>query len=412
MRFFFAASVGLTVLIHAPAVAQPATETTPAPAVSADTLAPVSMPLTPVMPESILTGTSTLRSAPSPLTNAQIVELVEARFNASTIIAAMQVNETAFDVSPPALIALKGEGVPDRVMEAMLKLEAEKRAALATPQHPTAAQTSPSETVADAELPAATIEALAAALRQLEDNDEAPEPSAAAAELSLPDVSEHPERTSAPRAWYVSDGERVLLDAATAEVAVTDTKGRGGNALTALRGIGERALAFATPVLGIASDLEINGLFRNSDPKMTAVWALPGSTARRGLGAGVEIEIDFNNIPGVNPDDYRPHVVELVPTQDNYRLVGAARARLSELDDGMPQDPVIEERVASTLAANGRGHYTLKLDTGLPAGEYAIVLRPTNRPRGRRDEDTSLGALVGAGGSDILYITWPFSIRG
>ena len=47
---------------------------------------------------------------PSALSNAQIVEMVDARFSTSTIVAAMQVNETAFDVSPRALIALKGAG--------------------------------------------------------------------------------------------------------------------------------------------------------------------------------------------------------------------------------------------------------------------------------------------------------------
>ena len=250
-----------------------------------------------------------------------------------------------------------------------------------------------------------TIALLSEALKQL-----AEQPPAETQEASPP-VPAPATPTPGPHAWVASHAERLALEPQTAEVAVTDDKSRGGNALSALRGLGERALAFATPALGIGNDLELDGLFRNSDPKMTAVWALPGLSAARKLAPDAEIEVEFNNIPGVNPEDYRPKIVELVPTRDNYRLVGAARARLSEFDDGLPAEPIIEEPVGSEIQSLGRGRYRIKLPRDLPNGEYALVLRPVERPRSRRDEETSLSALMGARGGDILYVTWDFAIR-
>ena len=47
----------------------------------------------------------------------------------------------------------------------------------------------------------------------------------------------------------------------------------------------------------------------------TAVWALPGAAAGRQLVSRAELEIEFAGIPGVNPEDYRPVVVQLVPTE-------------------------------------------------------------------------------------------------
>jgi hypothetical protein len=46
-------------------------------------------------------------------------------------------------------------------------------------------------------------------------------------------------------------------------------------------------------------------------------------------------------------------------------------------------------------------------------GEYALVLRPVvTSERGRKQsEDSSLGELMGGGASQVLYLTWDFSIR-
>jgi hypothetical protein len=48
----------------------------------------------------------------------------------------------------------------------------------------------------------------------------------------------------------------------------------------------------------------------------------------------------------------------------------------------------------------------------LGPGEYALVLRPISESRRerRRSDEASLGELLGGSTSQILYLTWEFSI--
>ncbi|HEX6639891.1 MAG TPA: hypothetical protein VF215_02200 [Thermoanaerobaculia bacterium] len=60
----------------------------------------------------------------STLGNADVVKLVKAGLSAETIEAKIASSETAFDTSTDALVALAGEGVPDRVIRAMIEQRA------------------------------------------------------------------------------------------------------------------------------------------------------------------------------------------------------------------------------------------------------------------------------------------------
>src|SRR5690606_22618322 len=119
-------------------------------------------------------------------------------------------------------------------------------------------------------------------------------------------------------------------------------------------------------------------------------------------------EIEYARIPGVNPDAYAPAVVRLVPTSDNYRLVAAAKTKGTP-QTSMPTGPILEELQLAELARLGRGHYRITTPE-LGAGEYALVLRPIEKPeRKRRKSDPSLGELLG-GTTQILYLTWDFAV--
>ena len=56
----------------------------------------------------------------SALTNADVVKLVKAGLSPETIEAKIAASETNFDTSTDALVALANEGVPDRVIRAMV----------------------------------------------------------------------------------------------------------------------------------------------------------------------------------------------------------------------------------------------------------------------------------------------------
>jgi hypothetical protein len=58
------------------------------------------------------------------LTNADVLNMSKQGFDASLIVKDIESNPTDFDVSPQALIDLKGAGVPQSVMEAMLAAHA------------------------------------------------------------------------------------------------------------------------------------------------------------------------------------------------------------------------------------------------------------------------------------------------
>jgi hypothetical protein len=332
-------------------------------------------------------------ATPAGVGNDDVRAMVAAEFSDSTIIAVMAANSVTFDVSPRALVELKSAGVSESVIEAMLAAEAEKKRAAELD----AASDAPTETAASQEFAklsemierlAAQQEAAAAARRQ-------PEPPASHADPS-------------PRVWMLSVAERNAIAPTIAQVAFAGGSKRGGRFKT-LQGLAGQALAFANPaVSGIATTL--GSLFR-PDEERTAVWALAATSSTRVLSADPVFEIEFAHIPGVDPDRYQPAIVQLVPTNDNYRLVAAAETDGANTG-ALPRGPIIEELIATEHTRLARGHYQVAPKAALGPGEYALVLRPvaqSARAR-RRSSEASLGELMGGGMTQILYLTWEFSI--
>ncbi|MGO8788866.1 MAG: hypothetical protein ACLQVL_15990 [Terriglobia bacterium] len=66
-----------------------------------------------------------------PITNDDVVNMVKAGLAESTIVLAIHHSSAAFDTSPQALISLQSQGVPQRVLDAMLTAGSER------PTHPT-----------------------------------------------------------------------------------------------------------------------------------------------------------------------------------------------------------------------------------------------------------------------------------
>jgi hypothetical protein len=202
--------------------------------------------------------------------------------------------------------------------------------------------------------------------------------------------------------------ERVALAPTIAQVAFAGGSGRRGERFKSLQGLAGQALAFANPaVSGIATTL--GSLFR-PDEERTAVWALAATQSARVLDVPPVFEVDFAHIPGVDPDRYQPAIVQLVPTNDNYRLVAAAETDGANTG-ALPRGPIIEEAVATESTRLGRGQYRVAPKAQLGPGEYALVLRPIPESgRRRRNSEASLGELLGGSTSQILYLTWDFSI--
>ena len=325
--------------------------------------------------------------------NSDVHAMVEAEFSDSTIISVIGANDVDFDVSPRALVALKRAGVSEPVIEAMLAADAEKKR-VGEPVVAVAAAP-PQASVEYAKL-TEMIEQLAARQEAAEKARRAPEPPASRADPT-------------PRVWLVSDGDRAAIAPTIAQVAFAGGGSRRGERVKSLQGLAGQALSFVNPAVGgLATTL--GSLFR-PDEERTAVWALAATQSSRVLDVSPVFEIDYAHIPGVDPERYQPAIVQLVPTSDNYRLVAAAETDGANAH-ALPSGPIIEESVATESTRLGRGQYRVAPKTALGPGEYALVLRPiaeTRRER-RRNSEASLGELLGGSTSQILYLTWDFSI--
>ncbi len=342
-------------------------------------------------------ATSRADDAPSASGNDDVIAMTNAGLSESTILAAISANDMRFDVSPPALIGLKSAGVSEHVIDAMLASEtARKKAA-------TQASKSTPQTAAAAAAQSAEFVRLSSMIERL-----ATQQDAATAAQRAPEPP--PSADPAPRAWILSEGDRMPLSPTIAQVALTDDK--TGDRIKTLQSLAGTALVFVNPAVGgIATT--IGGLFHSDNKKRTAIWALAGTAAARELRSQPVFEVEFGQIPGVDPDEYQPAIVRLVPTKDNYRLVAAAKTDRTKAT-AMPDGPIIEEPVVTRLQQLGRGRYRATVDGMLPAGEYALVLRPVekdNRGRHRRRRtEGSLGDLFGGVVGQILYFTWDFAV--
>jgi hypothetical protein len=240
------------------------------------------------------------------------------------------------------------------------------------------------------------IEQLAARQEAAEKARRAPEPPASRADPT-------------PRVWLVGGDDRAAIAPTIAQVAFAGGNSRRGERIKSLQGLAGQALSFVNPAVGgLATTL--GSLFR-PDEERTAVWALAATQSSRVLDVAPVFEIDYAHIPGVDPERYQPAIVQLVPTSDNYRLVAAAETDGANAR-ALPRGPIIEESVATESTRLGRGQYRVAPKTALGPGEYALVLRPipeTRRER-RRNSEASLGELLGGSTSQILYLTWDFSI--
>jgi hypothetical protein len=343
----------------------------------------------------IATKPPAVPESPPGFGNADVVAMTKAGFTEGTILAAMDANPTHFDVRPTELVALKNEGVPERVIEAMLTAETVKKQTAALAAAKVDARAEPVQQITSDEFAKLSVMIEQLAARQ----------EAAAATNRAPDPPPAVDRT--PRAWIERAGERMEIAPTIAQVAFTDD--RDSARMKTLQGIGSKALAFANPALG-GITTTIGSLFGSDTEHRSAVWALAGTAATRRLDPLPRLEIEFSNIPGVNPDAYQPTLVQLVPTMDNYRLVAAAKTEGAGTV-ARPSGPIIEELVPTTATRLSRGRYRVQPVMALDPGQYALVLRPIAKKERRKDrKNASIGELLGGGTSQILYLTWDFAI--
>jgi hypothetical protein len=68
---------------------------------------------------------ATAQTTQRPITNADVVAMVKSGISEDTVVLAIQKATTDFDTSAEAMVALKGQGVPEKVLAAMLSSRSE-----------------------------------------------------------------------------------------------------------------------------------------------------------------------------------------------------------------------------------------------------------------------------------------------
>ena len=353
------------------------------------------------------------------LTNDNVIKLVKDGFSEDIVVAMIEANDSAFDVSVNGLTAVKEAGISNKVMEAMLKAEARKRqqSALAQPAPPPQAPGMQSPPLT-AMLPTpmagvgggANVQQMMAMAMAMRGGGMAPGMGG-----GMMDPSQLPPLT------LVTVTTRQQIKPSIAQIANTQTKGdgmpgAGSQATGMLMGLGRQALSFgaigggmfagpgASMAMGMMGGLGGMG-HHHGPPKVTYVWALPGHESSTLVNDNKpRFAMSFGNLLGIDPDAYEPQLIKLVNSKDNWRLVGATKTTMGQMGTEA-YEKVTEARIAVKAERSGRGEVQLEPKQPLEPGEYAVVLRAIHP--GKRAE----GSLGGGAETSIFFSVWDFSVN-
>jgi hypothetical protein len=360
------------------------------------------------------------QQARHPLHNDDIIKMTRDGFDEGVIVALIESNPTEFDVSLDGLNALKGAGVTGKVMETMLRAEAQKRQAAssapATPRPANPQATAPTPAVAAPQpmmpgpamspMGGGNMPQMMAMAMAMQGGGMAP---------GMLDTSQLPPLT------LITVTARQQIKPSIAQIANTQTKGdgmpgAGSQATGMLMGLGRQALSFgaigggmfagpgASMAMGMMGGLGGLG-HHHGPPKTTYVWALPGQQSPTVVADNKpRFEMLFGNLLGIDPDAYEPQLIKLVKSKDNWRLVGATKTTMGQMGTEA-YEKVTEARIAVKSERTGRGEVQLEPKQPLEPGEYAIVLRAIHP--GKRSE----GSLGGGAETSIFFSVWDFSVN-
>ena len=214
--------------------------------------------------------------------------------------------------------------------------------------------------------------------------------------------------------------EKQEVSPSTAQIAQSNYKAGGvspGGMM--LRSLATEGLSFAAMGAGPAGMMAMSAFsmasgvmpgMRPGVPSTTYVWGLPGrKSSREFTNLTPMFQLNYGDIPGVDPDAFEPVIIKLFQTKDNYRLVGATQMKMNTrtmMSGGGPENGkwISEERWPTRVDKEERGFYILHVDQPFEPGEYAVVLRPV---KGYKATPSGFG-----GGAQVFYSVWDFSVPG
>jgi hypothetical protein len=143
------------------------------------------------------------------------------------------------------------------------------------------------------------------------------------------------------------------------------------------------ASAATIPVVGVIVTGGMILMGKLHKPTVTSVMAIAGQSSSVVANTSTpKFEAVYENIAGVNPDEFEPVIVKLTATPNNWRLVYARRVREGyPIMEGKFYSDLAEERVPIRSTKLHRGDIQIEPTRPLDPGEYAVVLRPVSQTK-------------------------------
>ena len=121
------------------------------------------------------------------------------------------------------------------------------------------------------------------------------------------------------------------------------------------------------------------------------------------------IGVVYEDVAGINPEDFEPVIVKFVQTKDNWRIAGALRITSKKGLIGLKPKTTysfVEQRIPIKITKSELGRVDVEPEKELEPGEYAIVLRPRWQSKEVSDKDIRVFSAA----ASLLNIMWDFSI--
>lgn len=299
-----------------------------------------------------------------PLENSDIINMIRAGLGSDVVISTINASDDQFDTSPEALIKLKQSRVPDAVIQAMI----------------------------------------------LRGQPAAPAPSGA-------DAGPQPGDPYV----VVKGGSNTTILAAFPGVVETQAKGDSIATLaadSAINQIGTEAIGRAAaatamhsvPIAGAIVDVGSTVLTSVGigHKAVTSLYTLPGGQAATVTGNMPSFEVMFADVPNIDPEQFAPAIIRVTSTPQNWRLAFAQKTKKGFFQkDDQASSRLVEDVVPASATQIDKGHFRIRPQAGLAAGQYAVVIRPIGREFNLSGKDILNRANEGA----LLARVWDFTVR-
>jgi hypothetical protein len=143
----------------------------------------------------------------------------------------------------------------------------------------------------------------------------------------------------------------------------------------------------------------------------TFVWTADGVSAGRTVSERrPTFTATFRDLRGLNPDDFAPVIVRLMPATSGVRLVAALRGRPDENSRTEADWDVVhdlkQDIVRSDVQRIDRGAMRITPVGDLPPGQYAIVMRLATKRK------VAGAMLLGSDGEGQAFsLCWDFEVK-